>query len=54
MRIYRTNGIAYARAFFRNYHDRLSVLDAVLNQKRDALDDRAYMASIAKATGSAA
>lgn len=50
MRILRTNGMDYAQRYFRNYPERLAAIDRIDGQKRDALEDRAYMAAIREAS----
>jgi len=42
-RVLRCNGWDYTRRFFRSYPDRLDALCVLDAQKRDALDDKAYM-----------
>ncbi len=42
-RVLRCNGWDYTRRFFRSYPDRLNALCVLDAQKRDALDDKAYM-----------
>jgi hypothetical protein len=42
-RVLRCNGWDYTRRFFRSYPDRLDALCVLNAQKRDALDDKAYM-----------
>jgi hypothetical protein len=42
-RVLRCNGWDYTRRFFRSYPDRLDALCVLEAQKRDALDDKAYM-----------
>jgi len=45
-RVLRCNGWDYTKRFFRSYPDRLGILRVLDTQKRDALDDRAYMKSL--------
>jgi len=45
-RVLRCNGWDYTRRFFRSYPDQLNVLCALDAQKRDALDDKAYMKTL--------
>lgn len=45
-RVLRCNGWDYTRRFFRSYPDQLNVLCALDTQKRDALDDKAYMRTL--------
>lgn len=50
MRVLRTNGMDYAQKFFRSYPERLAAIEYIDGQKRDALEDRAYMAAIGSAS----
>ena len=45
-RVLRCNGWGYTKKFFRSYPDQLNVLCALDAQKRDALDDKAYMKTL--------
>ena len=45
-RVLRCNGWDNTRRFYRSYPDQLNVLCVLDAQKRDALDDKAYMKTL--------